>query len=71
MLIEATPGLQSEALAAAGIPLINIVRQARGLFNASSLDIEAEHMVAGAFTEDYLEALKAFTEKRPGRYTGR
>ncbi len=37
----------------------------------SLLDIEAEHMVAGAFTEDYLEALKAFTEKRPGRYTGR
>lgn len=41
LMIEATPGLQSEALAAAGIPLIDITTQARGLFNASSLDIES------------------------------
>ena len=41
LMIEATAGLQSEALAAAGIPLINLVTQARGLFKASSLDIES------------------------------
>ena len=41
LMIEATAGLQSEALAAAGLPLINITTQARGLFNASSLDIES------------------------------
>ncbi len=40
LMIEATPGLQSEALAAAGIPLISVTRQTRSLFNASSLDIE-------------------------------
>ena len=37
----------------------------------SCLDTECERMVAGAFTEDYIEALKAFTEKRKGVFKGR
>jgi enoyl-CoA hydratase/carnithine racemase len=35
------------------------------------LETEAERMVAGAFTEDYVEAVKAFTQKRPPRFEGR
>ena len=37
----------------------------------SCLDTECERMVAGAFTEDYVEAMKAFTEKRKGVFKGR
>ena len=37
----------------------------------SCLDEEAERMVAGAFTEDYVEAVKAYTERRPPVFRGR
>src|SRR5262249_16850182 len=37
----------------------------------SCLDAEAERMVAGAFTEDYVEAVKAFTDKRTPQFRGR
>jgi enoyl-CoA hydratase/carnithine racemase len=36
----------------------------------SCLESEAERMVAGAFTEDYVEAVKAFTQKRAPRFEG-
>jgi enoyl-CoA hydratase/carnithine racemase len=38
---------------------------------ASCLDVEAERMVQGAMTEDYLEAVAAFAEKRAPVFTGR
>jgi len=37
----------------------------------SSLDVEAERMVASAFTEDFVETVKASTEKRPPKFRGR
>jgi enoyl-CoA hydratase/carnithine racemase len=37
----------------------------------SCLEVEAERMVASAFTEDYVEAVKAFTQKRPPQFRGR
>jgi enoyl-CoA hydratase/carnithine racemase len=38
---------------------------------ASILDLEAERMVEGATTDDYLEAVRAFQEKRAPRFSGR
>ncbi len=38
---------------------------------ASCLDVEAERMVQGAMTEDYLEAVRAFGEKRAPVFRGR
>ena len=35
------------------------------------LDLEAERMVLGAQTEDYLDAVRAFAEKRPPVFRGR
>ena len=37
----------------------------------SCLDVEAERMVGGAFTEDYVEAVKAFSEKRKPVFRGK
>jgi enoyl-CoA hydratase/carnithine racemase len=37
----------------------------------SCLDLEAERMVEGATTEDYVEAVRAYTEKRPPLFRGR
>ncbi len=37
----------------------------------SCLDVEAERMVGGAFTEDYALAVKAFTEKRAPKFRGK
>ena len=37
----------------------------------SCLDLEAERMVLGAQSEDYLEAVKAFQERRPPVFQGR
>ncbi len=36
----------------------------------AALDAEAERMVQSADTEDYLDAIKAFSEKRPPRFHG-
>lgn len=37
----------------------------------SVLDVEAERMVQSAMTEDYLEAVSAFRDKRPPKFRGR
>jgi enoyl-CoA hydratase/carnithine racemase len=37
----------------------------------SCLELEAERMVASAQTDDYLEAVRAFGEKRPPAFRGR
>ena len=37
----------------------------------SCLDVEAERMVQGAQTDDYVEAVRAFAEKRPPVFRGR
>jgi len=37
----------------------------------SVLDVEAERMVQSATTEDYLEAVSAFRDKRAPRFRGR
>jgi enoyl-CoA hydratase/carnithine racemase len=38
---------------------------------ATCLDVEADRMVRGAMTEDYREAVAAFSEKRPPVFRGR
>ncbi len=73
--------LQEEALAlakriAAGPPIAlrymkdNLNRALREDLQAC-LDVEAERMVQGAMTEDYLEAVAAFAEKRTPVFRGR
>jgi len=73
--------LEGEALAlarrlAAGPPIAlrfmkDNLNRALDLDLQSCLDLEAERMVLGAQTEDYLEAVKAFQERRPPVFQGR
>ena len=73
--------LESEALAlakrlAAGPPIAyrymkDNLNRALSQDLASCLDTEAERMVQSAQTEDYLEAVEAFAEKRPPTFKGR
>lgn len=76
---DAELGAESQALArriAAGPPIAlawmkdNLNRALRDDL-ATCLNLEAERMVAGATTDDYLEAVRAFHEKRPPRFRGR
>ncbi len=73
--------LEKEALAlarriAAGAPIAlgwmkDNLNRALGEDLRACLDREAERMVASAQTEDYLEAVRAFAEKRSPRFQGR
>jgi len=79
--VVADADLQTEALAwarriAAGPPIaLRLMKDNlnRALLQdlAASLDLEADRMVDGAQTEDYLEAVRAFAERRPPTFKGR
>jgi enoyl-CoA hydratase/carnithine racemase len=70
---------EAEALArrlAAGPPIAlrlmkDNLNRALDLDLQACLDLEAERMVLGAQTEDYLEAVQAFQERRPPVFRGR
>ena len=79
--VVADPELEKEALAlakrlAAGPP-IALRYMKDGLNRAltdgleACLELEAERMVQSATTEDYLEAVRAFQEKRAPEFKGR
>jgi enoyl-CoA hydratase/carnithine racemase len=76
---DADLAVEAHALAAriaAGPPVAlrymkDNLNRALGESLESCLDVEAERMVDGAQTEDYLEAVKAFSEKRAPRFRGR
>jgi enoyl-CoA hydratase/carnithine racemase len=79
VVADAELAAESQALArriAAGPPIAlawmkdNLNRALREDL-AACLDIEAERMVNGAMTDDYLEAVRAFQDKRPPRFRGR
>ena len=47
------------------------LNRALGADLGALLDLEAERMVASAQTEDYLEAVRAYAEKRRPEFRGR